>query len=55
MEEAERMMLEHEAAAEYHGALAAMYRDRIERLNGYMTLSAPSVEIKFPNIEESSK
>lgn len=30
--EAERFLLEHEAAAEYHKAMAEMYRARLERL-----------------------
>lgn len=30
--EARRLMLEHEAAAEHHEALAIMYRTRVERL-----------------------
>ena len=32
--EAQRKMLEHEAAAEHHAALAEMYRRRAERLGG---------------------
>jgi hypothetical protein len=32
--EAERLRLEHEAAAEHHAALAAMYIARIQRLDG---------------------
>ena len=31
--EAERLRLEHEAAAEHHAALAVMYAGRINRLN----------------------
>jgi hypothetical protein len=31
--EAERLRLEHEAAAEHHAALAVMYAARISRLN----------------------
>jgi hypothetical protein len=31
--EAERLRLEHEAAAEHHAALAVMYAGRISRLN----------------------
>jgi hypothetical protein len=31
--EARRLLLEHEAAAEYHKAMAEMCRGRIERLN----------------------
>ena len=30
--DARRLQLEHEAAAEHHQALAAMYRSRVERL-----------------------
>ena len=30
--EAQRLALEHEAAAEHHDALATMYRARVERL-----------------------
>lgn len=30
--EAERFLLEHKAAAEYHAAMAEMYRARLERL-----------------------
>jgi hypothetical protein len=32
--EAERLRLEHEAAAEHHAALASMYIARIQRLDG---------------------
>lgn len=32
LEEAERLALEHEAAAEHHAALATMYQARVRRL-----------------------
>lgn len=32
LDDAERHAIEHEAAAEHHGALAAMYRVRVARL-----------------------
>ena len=32
LEDARRLALEHEAAAEHHDALATMYRGRIQRL-----------------------
>lgn len=33
LQEAERLALEHAAAAEHHGALARMYQERIRRLS----------------------
>ena len=36
LEEAERLALEHEAAAEHHDALATMYRGRADRLRAYL-------------------
>lgn len=33
IEEAKQAALQHQAAAEYHAAMAQMYRARIERLN----------------------
>lgn len=36
LESAERTLLEHEAHAEFHDAMATMYRDRIERLRDYV-------------------
>lgn len=33
--EAERALLEHEAAAEYHDAMATLCRSRLERLSGH--------------------
>lgn len=32
--EAQRKLVEHEAAAEHHAALSEMYRRRVERLSG---------------------
>lgn len=40
LREARFAQLEHEAAAEHHGALARMYADRVARLDEVMTQSA---------------
>lgn len=42
LHEARIQALEHEAAAEHHAALAKMYRDRIERLEGREPASNPT-------------
>lgn len=39
--EAERLRLEHEAAAEHHAALAVMYAGRISRLNAIIQQKGP--------------
>lgn len=40
--EAQRKLIEHEAAAEHHAALTEMYRRRVERLSG--TEPSPRME-----------
>lgn len=40
--EAQRKLVEHEAAAEHHAALTEMYRRRVERLSG--TSPGPRIE-----------
>lgn len=39
--EARRLVLEHEAAAEHHDALAVMYRNRVERLSEHVGQDDP--------------
>ncbi len=45
--EAQRKLVEHEAAAEHHAALADMYRRRIERLGGNEGLVAETAAIEL--------
>jgi hypothetical protein len=40
LREARFAQLEHEAAAEHHGALARMYAERVARLDGVLSRSA---------------
>lgn len=42
--EAERLRLEHEAAAEHHAALARMYLQRIQRLDVIQSAGAKRLE-----------
>jgi len=46
LEQAERMALEHESAAEHHDALATMYRGRIERLRAAAPDAHHAIELK---------
>lgn len=46
MEDARMAALEHEAAAEHHGALARMYRERVVRLERELS-SKPVTETKL--------
>lgn len=52
LEEAERLLLEHEAAAEHHDALATMYRGRIERLRERIDTT---VAMQFMSIEPANQ
>ena len=45
--EAQRKLVEHEAAAEHHAALTEMYRRRIERLGGNDGLVAETAAIEL--------
>ena len=52
LEEAERLLLEHEAAAEHHDALATMYRGRIDRLRAGIDTT---IGMQFMSIEPASQ
>ncbi len=43
--EAQRRLVEHEAAAEHHAALTEMYRRRVERLGGAEAVYVETVAI----------
>ncbi|MEY3460708.1 MAG: hypothetical protein RLZZ03_361 [Pseudomonadota bacterium] len=45
--EAQRKLVEHEAAAEHHAALAEMYRRRVVRLGGNEGLVAETAAIEL--------
>lgn len=47
--EAQRKLVEHEAAAEHHAALSEMYRRRVERLSGigpHLRLETAAIDLK---------
>jgi len=50
--EAERLTVEHEAAAEHHGSLAEMYEQRVRRLRVSLGHDCAPAQVPWPDTED---